>query len=65
MPDSALIEPSEHSSVCGGKGTASYYDVVVNGERNHNAVWHCPDPLDGAEHVRDRVAFWNGVRVVD
>ena len=62
---SEFIEPSGHSTVCSWKGTASYYDVVVNGDRNRNAVWYYADPMNGAEQVRDRVAFWQGVRVVD
>ena len=28
------VRPSSHTSVCGWKGTAHYYDVVVNGEVN-------------------------------
>jgi uncharacterized protein (DUF427 family) len=63
--ESAYIEPSDHTSFCGWKGTASYYDVIVDGERNQNAVWYYLEPMAGAEEVRDRVAFWNGVQVVD
>jgi uncharacterized protein (DUF427 family) len=63
--DPRFVEPSDHDSFCGWKGTASYYDILVDGERNQNAVWYYPDPMVGAEHVRDRVAFWNGVQVVE
>ncbi len=30
--------PSDHHTVCGWKGTASYYDLVVGGEVNRNAA---------------------------
>jgi uncharacterized protein (DUF427 family) len=59
-----FFEPSESKTVCSWKGIASYYDVVVDGERNRDAAWHYPDPLGGAEVVHGRVAFWNGITVV-
>ena len=31
-----FFESSNHSSVCPGKGTASYHHVVVDGKRNEN-----------------------------
>lgn len=58
-----LVEPSDHATVCGWKGTASYYDLVVAGQRNPEAVWFYPTPMAGAEAVADRVAFWHGVTV--
>ena len=30
-----------------------------------DAVWYDPEPKPDAEMVRDRVAFWKDVRVVD
>ena len=58
-----FLEPSEHHTVCGWKGTASYYDVVVDGARNANAAWYYPETKPEAEHVRGRIAFWHGVQV--
>ena len=57
------LRPSSHTSVCGWKGTASYYNVVVNGEVNANAAWFYPDPKPAADAIRGRVAFWKGVQV--
>jgi hypothetical protein len=57
------FQPSSHTSVCGWKGTASYYNVVVNGEMNANAAWFYPDPKPAADAIRGRVAFWKGVQV--
>jgi uncharacterized protein (DUF427 family) len=58
-----LLEPSDHTSVCPWKGTARYYDVVVNGKRNPNAAWYYPEPLPAAKQIAGRIAFWKGVRV--
>jgi uncharacterized protein (DUF427 family) len=54
---------SNTHTVCPWKGTASYYSLLVNGELNPDAVWYYPDPKPEAEMVRDRVAFWKGVKV--
>lgn len=59
------VEPSDEHSHCPWKGDASYYDVVVNGDRLPAAVWYYPEPYEGAQMVRDRVAFWRGVEVED
>jgi uncharacterized protein (DUF427 family) len=58
-----LVRPSETHTVCSWKGTASYFDVVVGGEVNRDAVWYYPTPKVGAEAVAGRVAFWRGVEV--
>ncbi len=65
-PDSVrsdLFRASETHSICPWKGTASYYDVEVNGEKNPDAAWYYPDPKPAAAQIRDHVAFWKGVRV--
>ncbi len=68
FPASALarehIKPSDTHSNCPWKGIASYYDVVVNGEVNKDAVWFYPTPSEKAASIKDRVAFWKGVQVV-
>lgn len=55
---------SDTHTVCGWKGTASYYDVVVNGVSNKDAAWYYPEPKDAAKEIKDRIAFWKGVKVV-
>ncbi|MGA9883244.1 MAG: DUF427 domain-containing protein [Candidatus Acidiferrales bacterium] len=57
------LRPSATHTVCPWKGTASYYDLEVNGESNSDAAWYYPAPKAGAEQVKDRIAFWKGVRV--
>ena len=54
---------SDTHSVCPWKGTASYYDVVVDGKINKDAAWYYPDTKDAARHVKGYVAFWKGVEV--
>ncbi len=61
--DPALIRPSSHRTVCGWKGEAHYYDVVVDGKVNANAAWFYPEPKEAAGTIRNRVAFWKGVTV--
>lgn len=61
--DSRFLAPATKHTVCHWKGTASYYDVVVNGEVNPAAAWFYPDPLPAASQIKDRIAFWKGVRV--
>lgn len=61
--DFSLLEPSETTTECGWKGTASYYDVVVDGQRNEDAAWVYPDVKEEAAHIEGRIAFWNGVEV--
>lgn len=58
-----LLQPSGTTTVCGWKGTASYYDVVVDGEVNRDAAWFYPDPKPAAAAIRGHVAFWRGVQV--
>ena len=58
-----FFEPSETQTVCGWKGTASYYDVVVAGEVNPDAAWYYPTARDEAKHVEGYIAFRHGVSV--
>ncbi len=54
---------SQTHTVCGWKGTASYFDVVVNGENNKDAAWYYPAPKDAAKEIEGCVAFWKGVKI--
>jgi uncharacterized protein (DUF427 family) len=57
-----LRESASHT-VCPWKGTASYFDVVVDGETNSDAAWYYPTPSDAAAEIEGYVAFWRGVKV--
>ena len=58
-----LVESDTHT-VCPWKGLASYCTLEVDGERNVDAAWYYPHPTPLARKVRDRVAFWRGVKIV-
>jgi uncharacterized protein (DUF427 family) len=58
-----VLQPSDTHTVCGWKGTASYYNVVVDGAVNKDAAWYYPEPLDAARQVTGRIAFWRGVTI--
>jgi uncharacterized protein (DUF427 family) len=57
------FEKADGTTICPWKGTASYYDVVVDGSRNDGGAWYYPEPKDAAAEIKDRVAFWKGVQV--
>ena len=67
FPPSAVkqeyLRPSSHTTICPWKGTASYYDLVVDGQTNANAAWYYPQPKDAAKQIAGHVAFWRGVSV--
>lgn len=58
-----LVESDKHT-VCPWKGTASYYTIEVNGDRNENAAWYYPTPTAAAKKITGHVAFFRGVKVV-
>jgi len=57
------LRDSQTHTVCGWKGTASYYDVEVEGQRNRDAAWTYPAPKEAARQITGFVAFWHGVQV--
>jgi uncharacterized protein (DUF427 family) len=59
----AHFRPSATHTVCGWKGTASYYDVVVDGAVNPDAAWYYPSTKSEAKNIEGYVAFWHGVTV--
>ena len=61
--DRSRFRKSATQTVCGWKGTASYYDVVVGEHINHDAAWYYPSTQDEAKNIEGYVAFWHGVTV--
>jgi uncharacterized protein (DUF427 family) len=59
-----FLSDSNTHTKCHWKGTASYYDVVVDGKTNKDAAWYYPDPSALADKIKDYIAFWHGVEVV-
>ncbi len=67
-PDSVntdFLKPSEHHTVCAWKGTASYFDIVVGESTNKQAAWYYPNPGDIAAYLKNYVAFWRGVEIIE
>lgn len=52
------LEPSERTSFCEWKGTASYRSVRVGDRHAKDSAWSYPDPDDGFEAIRDYIAFY-------
>jgi uncharacterized protein (DUF427 family) len=63
--DRTYLRESRTHTVCPWKGTASYYDVVVDGEVNRDAAWYYPVTKPAAEHIAGHVAFGTGVPAAD
>lgn len=57
------FQESTTHTVCPWKGTASYYNVLVDGHVNKDAAWYYPTPKDAANNITGYVAFWRGVQV--
>jgi uncharacterized protein (DUF427 family) len=67
-PDSVkkefLTESGTHTT-CPWKGVASYYNIVVNGEKAADAAWYYRDPRTLAEGIKGYISFWHGVKVAE
>ncbi len=59
------LQPSSTTTVCSWKGTAHYHHVVVEGQENRDAAWYYPSPKEAAAEIKEHVAFWRGVDVVE
>jgi uncharacterized protein (DUF427 family) len=60
-----FFKKSEKNTVCSWKGTASYFDVEVNGQSNKDAAWYYAEPKSAANNIAGYIAFWKGVQVTD
>ncbi|MEO1614743.1 MAG: DUF427 domain-containing protein [Planctomycetota bacterium] len=61
--DESFLRPSDYTTHCGWKGTASYKSLEVDGQLNENAAWYYPEPKSQASQINDHFAFWKGVEV--
>lgn len=60
-----FFKDSSTNSTCPWKGLASYYSIEVGGQTNTDAAWYYPEPKSAAAEIKDHVAFWKGVDVVE
>jgi len=56
--------PSNKTTVCSWKGTATYFSIQAGDQVNADAAWVYRDPKPAAAEIKDHVAFWRGVEVV-
>ena len=56
--DQQYFQPSQTNTVCGWKGTANYYDVVVNDQSVKDGAWYYPETKPEADNIRGFIAFW-------
>ena len=61
----SFLRPSDKTSVCPWKGTANYFTLSVDGADNTDAAWYYASPKSAAAQIAGRVAFWQGVQVVE
>lgn len=62
--DHQFFVESDSHTICPWKGTASYYNIQVDGKVNYDAAWYYPIPSEAAKIIKDYVAFWRGVEVI-
>ncbi len=60
-----FFEESSTHTTCPWKGTASYRTVIVDGKQNPDAAWYYPAPRELAKGIKNYVAFWKGVTIVE
>ena len=67
-PDSInknYFKDSNSHTICPWKGLASYYNLMVGDNVNQDAAWYYPDPKAAAKNIKNYIAFWKGVKVVE
>ena len=63
--DTAYFAPSDTHTSCHWKGIASYYHVKIGEKVNADAAWYYPEPKDAAKSIKNYIAFWRGVKIVE
>jgi uncharacterized protein (DUF427 family) len=53
------LRPSDHTTGCPYKGTASYFSVVVDGRVTPDIVWTYPDPRPEAARIAGLLAIYD------
>jgi len=67
-PDSIkkdFFQPSDSRSSCHWKGEASYYSIKIGDELNEDSAWYYPAPKAEASNIKDYIAFWKGIEVIE
>jgi len=56
--DGGRLRPSDRTTICEWKGTASYFDYDDGSRRILNVAWTYRSPKTGFESIRDHLAFY-------
>ena len=54
----ALMDSSDHTSVCPHKGMASYYSIVTKDRVLKDVAWSYEKPLDAMSAIAGHLAFY-------
>ncbi len=54
----AFLDPSDTTSSCPHKGTATYYSIVAKSGPIKDAAWSYENPLPGVEAIAGYLAFY-------
>ena len=47
-----FFKNSDHETICGWKGTASYYHLEDENKVSKNAAWYYAEPLEEASNIK-------------
>jgi uncharacterized protein (DUF427 family) len=53
-----LLSKTSHTTVCGWKGTSSYYSATAGGQTNENCAWVYEEPKDAAKEIKGRFVIY-------
>ena len=59
------FDQSKSMSLCLWKGKASYFSAIVKGKTNKDCAWYYPKPSFLAKKVKNHVAFWKDIQLVE
>jgi uncharacterized protein (DUF427 family) len=54
----ALLERTDHGTLCPYKGDASYFTISAGGKRSENAVWSYEAPYPAMAQIEGHLAFY-------
>ncbi|MFN3857160.1 MAG: DUF427 domain-containing protein [Caulobacter sp.] len=54
----AVLRKTDHTTRCPHKGVASYYTIYRDRQIIENAAWSYESPIEGAELIAGRIAFY-------
>ncbi|MEA5454824.1 DUF427 domain-containing protein [Sinomonas sp. JGH33] len=57
--DLALLERTDHQTICPYKGRASYWSVRGAGAQGQNIAWSYEDPLPDSSQIKGLIAFYD------